>query len=104
MPVKEITSACHCAIVIPTERSDEGSLFHKYCKYFADPHLFATEPIFGLSVAFTKKKSADPRHTPPGSPQAIVHYEIACACSAHYQRVLYLTRSLSEVVIQRRLS
>ena len=31
------------AIVIPTERSDEGSLFHNYCKYFADPHLFATE-------------------------------------------------------------
>ncbi|MBQ3244644.1 MAG: hypothetical protein IJB01_08570, partial [Bacteroidaceae bacterium] len=27
VPVKEITSACHCAIVIPTERSDEGSLF-----------------------------------------------------------------------------
>ncbi|MBQ3243210.1 MAG: hypothetical protein IJB01_01230, partial [Bacteroidaceae bacterium] len=30
--------------VILTERSDEGSLFHNYCKYFADPHLFATEP------------------------------------------------------------
>ena len=25
------------------------------------------------------KKSADPRHTPPGSPQTITHYEIACA-------------------------
>ena len=24
--------------------SDEGSLFYNYCKYFADPHLFATEP------------------------------------------------------------
>ena len=46
MPVKEITSACHCAIVIPTERSDEGSLFHNYCKYFADPHLFATDPHY----------------------------------------------------------
>ena len=22
-----------------------GSLFHNYCKYFADPHLFATEPL-----------------------------------------------------------
>ncbi|MBQ3243939.1 MAG: hypothetical protein IJB01_04975, partial [Bacteroidaceae bacterium] len=44
VPVKEITSACHCAIVIPTERSDEGSLFHYNRKYFADPHLFATDP------------------------------------------------------------
>ncbi|MBQ3244383.1 MAG: hypothetical protein IJB01_07235, partial [Bacteroidaceae bacterium] len=53
VPVKEITSACHCAIVIPTERSDEGSLFHNYCKYFADPHLFATDPFFvkGLRTA-----------------------------------------------------
>ena len=32
--------------VILTERSDEGSLFHNYCKYFADPHLFATEPEY----------------------------------------------------------
>ena len=34
VPFKEITSACHCAIVIPTERSDEGSLFHYNRKYF----------------------------------------------------------------------
>ena len=47
MPFKEITSACHCAIVIPTERSDEGSLFHYNRKYFVNPHLFATEPNVG---------------------------------------------------------
>ena len=45
MPFKEITSACHCAIVIPTERSDEGSLFHYNRKYFVNPHLLATEPL-----------------------------------------------------------
>ncbi|MBR3616334.1 MAG: hypothetical protein IKL56_06905, partial [Bacteroidaceae bacterium] len=45
VPFKEITSACHCAIVIPTERSDEGSLFHYNRKYFVNPHLFATEPL-----------------------------------------------------------
>ena len=45
VPVKEIAPAYHCEFVIPTERSDEGSLFHNYCKYFADPHLFATEPF-----------------------------------------------------------
>jgi hypothetical protein len=39
VPFKEITSACHCAIVIPTERSDEGSLFHYNRKYFVT-HTF----------------------------------------------------------------
>ena len=33
------------------------------------------------------KKSADFRHTPPGSPQTITHYEIACAYCAYYQHV-----------------
>ena len=54
MPVKEITSACHCAIVIPTERSDEGSLFfHNYCQQLVvRPHEISTEPSQPLNSIF----------------------------------------------------
>ncbi|MBR3977010.1 MAG: hypothetical protein IKJ95_04205, partial [Bacteroidaceae bacterium] len=45
VPVKEITCAYHCAIVHHDRAKRRGVCFFYYNrKYFANPHLFATEP------------------------------------------------------------